>query len=92
MAPKLENALHSLKGARHVIDVRNHGLVGAVELAPRPNAPGARAFETYLRCYEKGVLVRQTGDIIALAPALIIEEAHIDQIVQTMRDVLGTLD
>ena len=92
MAPKLESALHSLKGARHVIDVRNHGLVGAVELAPRPNAPGARAFEAYLRCYEKGVLVRQTGDIVALAPALIIEEAEIDQIVQTLRDVLGVLD
>jgi len=92
MAPRLENALHSLKGARHVIDVRNHGLVGAVELAARPNAPGTRAFEAYLRCYEKGVLVRQTGDIIALAPALIIEEAQIDQIVQTMRDVLATLD
>ena len=92
MAPKLESALHSLKGAKHVIDIRNHGLVGAVELAPRPNAPGARAFDLYLRCWEKGVLVRQTGDIIALAPALIIEESHIDQIVQTMRDVLTSLD
>jgi beta-alanine--pyruvate transaminase len=92
MAPRFENALHSLKGARHVIDVRNHGLVGAVELAARPNAPGTRAFEAYLRCYEKNVLVRQTGDIIALAPALIIEEAQIDQIVQTMRDVLASLD
>jgi beta-alanine--pyruvate transaminase len=92
MAPKLEAALHSLKGARHVIDVRNHGLVGAVELAPRANAPGTRAFDLYLKCWEKGVLVRQTGDIIALAPALIIEEAQIDQIVQTMRDVLASLE
>ena len=92
MAPKLEAALHSLKGAKHVIDIRNHGLVGAVELAPRPGAPGTRAFDLYLRCWEKGVLVRSTGDIIALAPALIIEEAQIDQIVQTMRDVLTTLE
>jgi beta-alanine--pyruvate transaminase len=92
MAPRLEAALHSLKGARHVIDVRNHGLVGAVELAPRANAPGTRAFDLYLKCWEKGVLVRQTGDIIALAPALIIEEAQIDQIVQTMRDVLASLE
>jgi beta-alanine--pyruvate transaminase len=92
MAPKLEDALHSLKGTRHVIDIRNHGLVGAVELAPRAGAPGARAFEAYLKCYEKGVLVRQTGDIIAVAPALIVEDAQIDQIVSTMRDVLAALD
>ena len=92
MAPVLERALHSLKGARHVIDVRNQGLVGAVELTPRAGAPGARAFETYLRCYEKGVLVRQTGDIVAVAPALIVEEKQIDEIVQTLRDVLVALD
>ncbi len=92
IAPKLEDALHSLKGARHVIDVRNHGLVGAVELSPRAGAPGARAFEAYLKCYEKGVLVRQTGDIVAVAPALIVEEAQIDQIVSTLRDVLNAVD
>src|SRR5688572_6613658 len=55
MALVLEEKLHSLKGARHVIDVRNHGLVGAVELAPRANAVGARAYEAFLKCYEKGV-------------------------------------
>ena len=92
MAPKLEDALHSLKGTRHVIDIRNHGLVGAVELAPRPGSPGARAFEAYLKCYEKGVLVRQTADIIAIAPALIVEDAQIDQIVSTLREVLTALD
>jgi len=92
MAPRLEDAMHSLKGTRHVIDIRNHGLVGAVELAPRPGAPGARAFDAFLKCYEKGVLVRQTGDIIAIAPALIVEEAQIDQIVSTLRDVLASLD
>ncbi len=92
MAPFLEKALHSLKGTRHVIDIRNQGLVGAVELAPRAGAPGARAFEAFLRCYEKGVLVRQTGDIVAIAPALIVEESHIDQIVQTLREVLTGLE
>jgi beta-alanine--pyruvate transaminase len=92
MAPKLEDALHSMKGTRHVIDIRNHGLVGAVELAPRPGAPGARAFEAYIKCYEKGVLVRQTADIIAIAPALIVEDAQIDQIVSTLREVLTALD
>ncbi len=92
MAPVLENALHSLKGTRHVVDIRNHGLVGAVELAPRAGAPGARGFEAYLRCYEKNVLVRSTGDILAVAPALIVEESHIAQIVSTIREVLGVLD
>jgi beta-alanine--pyruvate transaminase len=92
MAPKLEAALHALKGTRHVIDIRNHGLVGAVELASRPGAVGARAFEAFLKTFEKGVLVRQTGDIIAIAPPLIIEEAQIDQVVTTLREVLNTLE
>jgi beta-alanine--pyruvate transaminase len=92
MAPKFEDALHSLKGVKHVIDVRNIGLVGGVELAARPGAPGARGFETYLRCYEKGVLVRNSGDIIALAPALIVEDAHIDRIVSTLREVIGGVE
>jgi beta-alanine--pyruvate transaminase len=92
MAPKLENALHGLKGTKHVIDIRNHGLVGAVELAPREGSPGARAYETFVKCFERGVLVRQTGDIIALAPALIVEDAHIERMVATLRDVLATVD
>jgi len=91
MAPKFEAALHSLKGVRHVVDVRNIGLVGGIELAPRDGAAGARGFETYLKCFEKGVLVRNTADIIALAPALIVEEKQIDQMVSTLREVLGDL-
>ncbi len=91
IAPKFEAALHSLKGTRHVIDIRNFGLVGAVELEPRAGAPGARAFEAFLQCYEKGVMIRTTGDIIALAPAFIIEEAQIAQIVDTLREVLQAL-
>src|SRR4051812_33516876 len=91
MAPKLEQAVHSLRGAPHVVDIRNQGLVAAVELAPRPNATGARGFETFLRCFEQGVLVRQTGDIIALAPALIVEDAQVDEIVATLSRVLATL-
>ena len=92
MAPVFEERLHSIKGARHVIDVRNIGLVGAVELAPRTGAPGSRTYETYLRLYEKGVLLRQTGDILSIAPALIIEEAQIDRIVETLRSVLETVE
>ena len=75
-----------------MIDIRNYGLVGAVELAPREGAPGARGFATFLKCWEKGVMIRTTGDIIALSPALIVEESQIAQIVATLREVLTTLD
>ncbi len=88
MAPIFENALHSLKGLPHVIDVRNIGLVGGVELQPVPGMPGKRAFDVFLECWERGVFIRTTGDTIALSPPLIIEAAHIDQIVSTIADVL----
>jgi len=92
MSARFEQALHSLKGARHVVDIRNQGLVGGVELAPRAGAPGARGFETYLKCYERNVLIRSTGDIMAIAPALIVEEKQLDEVVQTLRDVLATVE
>jgi len=92
MAQSFEDALHSLKGAPHVIDVRNLGLVGGIELAPRPGAPGRRAYEAMVRCFEAGVLIRVTGETIALSPPLIIEKAQIAQIVDTIRSVLGTLE
>jgi len=91
MAPYLENALHSLKGAPNVIDIRNIGLVGGIELAPRPGEPGKRAFEVFLECWKRGVLIRSTGDTIALSPPLIVENKHIDQIVGTIGDVLKTI-
>src|SRR6185436_9338528 len=87
LAPVLEEAVHSLRGLPHVIDVRNAGMVAAVELEPIAGKPGARAFDAFLRCYEKDVLVRTTGDTIALAPALIIERAEIDRLVETLRAV-----
>jgi beta-alanine--pyruvate transaminase len=88
MGKAWEEALHSLRGLPHVIDVRNIGLVGAVELAPIAGLPGKRAFDTFLSCFERGVLVRTTGDIIALSPPLIIEHKHIDQLVGTLAEVL----
>lgn len=88
LSPIWENAMHSLKGLPHVIDVRNYGLIGAVELEPRSDAPGARAFEVFTRCFERGLLVRQTGDIIALSPPLIIETAHISKIVEILGEVI----
>jgi len=81
MAPYFEDALHSLKGAPNVIDVRNIGLVGGIELDPIPGQPGKRAFDAFLHCWERGALIRTTGDTIALSPPLIIEKEHIDELV-----------
>ena len=90
IGPYFEDALHSLKGARHVIDVRNIGLVGGVELESIPGQPGKRAFDIFLECWQRGVLIRTTGDTIAFSPPLIIEKQHIDQLVGTLGDVLKT--
>lgn len=83
-----ENAVHSLKGLPRVIDIRNIGLVGAIELEPIPGEPAKRAFQVFLDCWERGVLIRTTGDTIALSPPLIIEKSQIDQIVDTLRGAL----
>ncbi|MCS7102047.1 MAG: aminotransferase class III-fold pyridoxal phosphate-dependent enzyme, partial [Burkholderiaceae bacterium] len=92
LEPVFEAALHTLRGARHVIDIRNLGLVGGIELEPRPGAPGARALEAHVRCFEAGVLVRMTGDVLALSPPLIIEEDQIGRLVETIRAVLARID
>ncbi|ABM94856.1 MULTISPECIES: aspartate aminotransferase family protein [Methylibium] len=82
------DALHSLKGLPHVIDIRNIGLVGGIELAPIDGSPGKRAFDIFLECWERGVLIRTTGDTVALSPPLIISKTHVDQIVGTLADAL----
>jgi beta-alanine--pyruvate transaminase len=84
MAPTFESAVHSLEGLPNVIDVRNIGLIGGIELAPIAADPGKRAFSVFLDCWEHGLLVRTTGDTVALSPPLIIENQHIDQIVGTL--------
>ena len=86
------DALHGLKGARHIIDIRTLGLVGGIELEPRPGAPGARAYEAFVKCFEAGLLVRVTGDIIALSPPLIVEKEQIGRIASIIGDVLKTVD
>ena len=91
LAKTWEDAVHSLRGLPHVIDIRNVGLVAGIELEPRAGAAGARAYEAFLKAYQKGMMVRFTGDIIALSPPLILEPAHIDQIVTTLREVLRTV-
>jgi beta-alanine--pyruvate transaminase len=92
LAPYWEDALHSLKGLPHVIDIRNMGLIGAVELEPIEGEPTKRAFTAFLKAYEKGLLIRTTGDIIALSPPLIIEKEHIDTLFGTLAEVLKSLD
>jgi len=83
--PAWENAAHALRDAPNVTDIRNFGLIAAVELAPRPGKPGARGMEVFHRCFDDGLLVRVTADTIALSPPLIIENQHLDRI-------FGTLD
>lgn len=84
--------LHSLKGEPHVIDIRNIGLVGAVELEPIAGSPTRRAFSAFVKGFESGFLVRTTGDIIAMSPPLIVEKTHIDQLIEGLRKVLRAIE
>lgn len=84
----LADALHDLRGEPNVIDVRNYGMIGAVELTPIEGQPTARALNIFRDCYDSGVLIRTTGDILAFSPPLIIEESQIQQIVDTVRAAL----
>ena len=88
LAKDWEEAAQGLKGLPHVIDVRTYGLICGIELAASAGKPGARGYETFVKCFERGVLVRQTGDIIALSPPLIIERAQIERIFGTLSEVL----
>lgn len=83
-----EDAVHELRNSPHVKDIRNLGLVAGIELESRADAPGARAYEVFLKCFEAGVLVRYTGDILAFSPPLIVDERQIDQIFSTVGDAL----
>ncbi|MGM9514351.1 aspartate aminotransferase family protein [Roseateles sp. DB2] len=88
MQAQFAEALHSLKGEPHVIDIRNMGLVGGIELASLPGEPAKRAFNVFLDCWEQGALIRTTGDTIALSPPLIIDSAQIDRLIDTIRTAL----
>ena len=88
LAPHWEERAHALRGLPNVVDIRNYGLVCGIELAPRPDRPGSRGYDAFVRCFEQGALVRVTGDIIALSPPLIIERAEIDMLFSTVAEAV----
>ncbi len=88
MEDTFAEALHSLKGEPNVIDVRNFGLIGAVELEPMEAQPTARAMSIFRKCYDEGVIIRTTGDTLAFSPPLIIDEAQIETVVETVRGAI----
>ena len=91
IAPYWQEALHSLKGAPHVIDIRDIGIIGAIELEPRAGAPAQRAYDAMLIAAEKGLMIRVTGDIIALSPPLVLTRTDIDRMVQILEATLREL-
>ena len=86
------DAVHSLKGLPHVIDIRTIGLIAGIELQPIEGKPGARAFGAFKQAFADGVLTRTTGDIIALSPPLVLEKKHIDELFGKLATVLKNLD
>jgi beta-alanine--pyruvate transaminase len=88
LAQHWEDAVHGLKGEPHVIDIRNFGLMAAIELEPRSGEPGKRAYEVFVKAFEAGVLIRVTGDTIALSPPLIVEKSQIDRILDCVRSMI----
>ena len=91
LAPYWEDAIHSLRGLPNVIDIRNIGLVAGVELEPRDGKPGARGLDALIKCFNEGLLIRVTADIVALSPPLIIEKGQIDHLVEVLGGVLRDL-
>jgi beta-alanine--pyruvate transaminase len=91
ISPYWENAVHSLKGLPGVVDIRNYGLVAAIEYEPIAGSPGKRGFDTFLKAFDAGILVRAAGDITALSPPLIIEKPQIDQLIETLGKVIKAM-
>jgi beta-alanine--pyruvate transaminase len=89
IGPLWSQAMHSLRASPHVIDVRAIGLMAGIELASRPGAPGARGYDVLVDCFRNGLLVRVTGDIIALSPPLIAEPAHVEELVGKLSAALA---
>lgn len=91
LSPYWEEMLHALAVLPHVTDIRNLGLLGAIDLAPRNGAPGARAWDAHRECWSRGILVRAAGDTLVMSPPLVINRAEIDRIGETLRTVLSAV-
>jgi beta-alanine--pyruvate transaminase len=87
-----EDALHSLRGLPHVIDIRSIGIVAGIELQPIAGRPGARAYAAFKQAFNDGILIRVTGDIIALSPPLVLEKQHIDELFGKLAKVIKNLE
>ncbi|MGH8203066.1 MAG: aminotransferase class III-fold pyridoxal phosphate-dependent enzyme, partial [Steroidobacteraceae bacterium] len=92
MAPYWSDAVHALKGRKNVVDLRAYGLVAGIELEPRPGAAGSRGYDALVAAFDAGLLVRITGDTIAMSPPLIIERGEIDRLFETLAQVIDRLD
>ena len=91
LASYWEDALHSLKGTSHVIDIRNLGLVAGIEMSPREGSPGTRGYDVFIDGFHNhNLLLRITGDTLALSPPLIVEKDHIDQIIDILKKIIPT--
>ncbi len=88
MAEYWRDSLHALRDLPNVIDIRNCGLMGAVELAPRKDAPSARGYEVMVDCFNSGLYIRQSGDAFAMSPPLTVEKNHIDDLVSILSDAI----
>jgi beta-alanine--pyruvate transaminase len=91
-AAKWEQAAHALKGTPRVVDIRNIGILAAIELEPKPGAANTRAVDAANLCYEKGVLVRSAGDALVLSPPLIINDSEIDRLFSTIAEAVKAID
>jgi beta-alanine--pyruvate transaminase len=89
LAPLFQNAVHSLKGHRHILDIRNYGMAAGFTIAPLPGEPAKRPFEIAMACWRKGFYVRYGGDTIQLAPPFISEREEIDRLINALGDSLN---
>lgn len=88
IAPYFEEAIHSLKGLPHVIDIRNYGTMGAIELDVVPGAPFKRIMDIFDRAWDKGALLRPGAGSLAFSPPLIMEKKHVDRLFNTVADAI----
>ena len=91
LAPHFEAAVHSLKGAKHVLDIRNYGLAAGLTIAPLPGEPAKRPYESAMHCWKNGFYVRYGGDTIQLAPPFVSEKAEIERMVAALGDALNAV-